>query len=157
MASSPAAGTSAAQSGPHPLQSLRDWPSRTVAHLLPATPTAPGRARAWTRQILWQWQLASVSDSAELVVSELSTNAVLASCPLVRPVIRLTLTLSQGELGVFVRDYCPGSPQPGNVRDEDEDENGRGLLLVEAMSTRWGWYAPADGAHGKVVWAVLSS
>lgn len=156
MASSPAAGANAAQRRPHPLRSLRDGPSRAVANLLPALPTAPGRARAWTRQILWEWQLASVCDSAELVVSELSTNAVLASRPLDRPVIRLTLTLSQGELGVFVRDYCPDSPQPANVSD-DEDENGRGLLLVEAMSTRWGWYSPADGAHGKVVWAVLSS
>ena len=120
-----------------------------------ALPTAPGRARAWTRRILREWQLAGLSDSAELVVSELVTNALLGSLPLDGPLIRLTVALDQGELGIFVRDYCPGAPQPANAGDEDE--NGRGLLLVEAMSSRLGWYPPEDGAPGKVVWAVLSS
>jgi len=39
----------------------------------------------------------------------------------------------------------------------DDDESGRGLLLVEAMSSRSGWYSAEDGAPGKVVWAALSS
>ena len=38
---------------------------------------------------------------------------------------------------------CPG----------DDAESGRGLLLVEAISTRWGWYATSDG---KVVWALCA-
>jgi anti-sigma regulatory factor (Ser/Thr protein kinase) len=118
-------------------------------------PTAPGRARAWTRRILRAWELTCLSDSAELVVSELSTNAILATRPLDGPFIRLTLTLNQGELGISVRDYSPGVPRPVNVGDEDE--NGRGLHLVEAMSARSGWYAPGDGAPGKVVWAALPS
>jgi anti-sigma regulatory factor (Ser/Thr protein kinase) len=122
---------------------------------LAALPTAPGYARAWTRRILGEWQLTSLSDSAELIISELSTNAVLALRPLDRPVIRLTLTLVKGELSIFVRDYCPGAPQPTNAAYEDE--NGRGLLLVEAMSSRSGWYASEDGAPGKVVWAALSN
>lgn len=154
MASSPAAGADAAQHRPHPLPSLRDGPARAVLDL-PARPTAPGRARAWTRQVLWEWQLTSGWDSAELVVSELSTNAVLASRPLDLPVISLTLTRNGGELGVLVRDYGPGSPQPAITGDQDE--NGRGLLLVEAMSARWGWHAPEDGGPGKIVWAILST
>jgi len=121
---------------------------------LDALPTAPCSARAWTRRILREWQLTCLSDSAELVVSELSTNALLASRPLDRSYIRLTLTFNQGELGIFVRDYCPGTPQPANVGDEDE--NGRGLLLVGAISSRSGWYPPRDGGPGKVVWATLS-
>ena len=80
---------------------------------------------------------------------------LLASLPLGRPFMRLILTLDQGELAIFVRDYCPGAPQPGNANDEDE--NGRGLQLVEAMSSRSGWHAPEDGTSGKVVWAALSS
>jgi hypothetical protein len=36
----------------------------------------------------------------------------------------------------------------------DDDESGRGLLLVEAISTKWDWYFPAE-TSGKVVWAVL--
>lgn len=154
MASNPAAGPDAAQHRPQPPRSLADGLSLAVLDLA-ARPTAPGHARAWTRRVLAEWQLTSVRDSAELVVSELSTNAVLASRPLARPVIRLTLIRDKHELAILVRDYCPGTPQPANAGDQDED--GRGLLLVEAMSIRWGWHSPEDGAPGKVVWAVLST
>jgi serine/threonine-protein kinase RsbW len=154
MATSTAASRNTVQHRSHPLHPLLDRPSRAVLDL-GALPTAPGRARAWTGRILREWQLAGLSDSAELVVSELVTNALLGSLPLDGPLIRLTVALDQGELGIFVRDYCPGAPQPANAGDEDE--NGRGLLLVEAMSSRSGWYPREDGAPGKVVWAVLSS
>jgi hypothetical protein len=36
-----------------------------------------------------------------------------------------------------------------------EAESGRGLLLVESLSTEWGTYRPA-GASGKVVWAIVT-
>ena len=125
--------------------------SRVVLDL-GALPTAPGCARAWTRQILWEWRLASLSDTAELIVSELTTNAVLASRRARRPFIRLTLTLDRGEVAILIRDFCPGAPQPRNAGTDDE--NGRGLFLVQAISRRSGWYPADDGAHGKVVWAV---
>lgn len=120
---------------------------------LGAVPTAPGCARAWTRQILWEWRLAGLSDRAELIVSELTTNAVLASRREGRSFIRLTLTLDQGELAILVRDSCSGTPQPGN--GGADDENGRGLFLVQVMSGRSGWYPADDGTPGKVVWAVV--
>jgi anti-sigma regulatory factor (Ser/Thr protein kinase) len=129
-------------------------PSRAVLDL-GALPTAPGRARAWTRQILSEWRLAGLLEVAEVIVSELVTNAMLASRRTDHPFIRLTLTFDQGELIILVRDYCPGSPQPRNVGEDDE--NGRGLLLVEAMSSRFGWHPSGDGASGKVVWAALAS
>jgi anti-sigma regulatory factor (Ser/Thr protein kinase) len=119
---------------------------------LGAVPTAPGCARAWTRQILWEWRLADLSDTAEVIISELTTNAVLASRREDRPFIRLILTLDQGEVAILVRDYCPGTPQPGNAGADDE--NGRGLFLVQALSGRSGWYPAGDGAPGKVVWAI---
>ena len=36
----------------------------------------------------------------------------------------------------------------------DEAENGRGLMLVEAISEQWGWYV-REGSDGKFVWAIL--
>jgi hypothetical protein len=36
-----------------------------------------------------------------------------------------------------------------------EADGGRGLLLVEGISARWGWYATQEPGGGKVVWAVL--
>jgi anti-sigma regulatory factor (Ser/Thr protein kinase) len=115
-------------------------------------PTAPGCARAWTRQILWEWHQADLSDAAAVIVSELTTNAVHASRRDGRPFIRLTLALDDDDLAILVRDYCPGTPQPGHAGANDE--NGRGLFLVQALSGRSGWYPADDGAPGKVVWAV---
>jgi anti-sigma regulatory factor (Ser/Thr protein kinase) len=136
---------------PHPPEPPPDRPPRAVLDL-GALSTGPGCARAWTRQILREWRLARLSDTAEVIVSELTTNATLISRRLGQPFIRLILTLDQGELAILVRDYCPGTPQPGNAGADDE--NGRGLLLVQAMSGRSGWYPADDGTPGKVVWAV---
>jgi anti-sigma regulatory factor (Ser/Thr protein kinase) len=122
---------------------------------LGAVPTAPGCARAWTRQVLWEWRLEDLSEAAEGIVSELVTNAALASRQLFSPVIGLVLTFDRGELAIVVRDFCPGVPQPRQAGADDE--SGRGLLLVEAMSDRSGWYPSEDGTPGKVVWAVLEA
>jgi anti-sigma regulatory factor (Ser/Thr protein kinase) len=126
-------------------------PPRAVLDL-GALPTAPGCARAWTRQVLREWHLARLSDTAEVIVSELTTNATLISRRFGQPFIRLILTLDQGELAIIVRDYCPGIPVSGNAGADDE--SGRGLLLVQAMGGRSGWYPADDGTPGKVVWTV---
>lgn len=138
----------------HPLRASQDHPPRAVLDL-GALPTAPRCARAWTRQVLREWRLAVLSDAAELIVSELTTNAMLASGGPGHPFIRLTLTLDRGELAISVHDHCPSAPEPRNAADDDE--HGRGLLLVEAMSSRSGWYSSEDGTPGKVVWAALAS
>ena len=118
-------------------------------------PTAPGCARAWTREILWEWGAAGLAESAELVASELVTNSVNACARLDGAGIRLVLTLGRGELAILVRDCHPGAPlagQPG-----PDDESGRGLLIVEALSDRCGWY-PLQGAQpAKITWAVISA
>jgi anti-sigma regulatory factor (Ser/Thr protein kinase) len=98
--------------------------------------------------------LARLTD-AQLIVSELVTNAMLTSRRHGRPFIRLILTHDQRELAILVRDYCPGIPHAGNPAEEDE--SGRGLFLVQSMSSRSGWYPPDDGTPGKIVWAALSS
>jgi len=122
---------------------------------LGAVLTAPRCARAWTREILWEWGAAGLADAAELVASELVTNSVNACVGLDQAAIRLILTLDQGELAVLVRDDHPGAPQarhPGA-----DDESGRGLLLTQALSDRFGWYPLEQGGPGKVVWAVLEA
>ena len=152
MAHGTATRRNAVQHRPHPLRP-HDRPPRAVLDL-GALPTTPGCARAWTRQVLAEWQLPALSDAAELIVSELTTNAMRACRLLDRPVIRLTLILNHSELAIAVHDHCPGAPEPRNAAADDE--NGRGLLMVEAVSTRSGWHTFQDGAPGKVVWAVLS-
>ena len=66
------------------------------------------------------------------------TNSLNACAGLDLAAIRLVLTLDQGELAILVRDSHPGVPlavQPGA-----DDESGRGLLIVEHLSDRCGWY-----------------
>ena len=129
-------------------------PPRAVLDL-GAVPTAPRCARAWTREILWEWGAAELADTAELLASELVTNSLKACAGLDLAAIRLVLTLDQGELAILVRDNHPGVPlavQPGA-----DDESGRGLLIVEHLSDRCGWYPLNDPEHAKVTWAVLTA
>jgi anti-sigma regulatory factor (Ser/Thr protein kinase) len=129
-------------------------PPRAVLDL-GAVPTAPRCARAWTREILWEWGAAELADTAELLASELVTNSLNACAGLDLAAIRLVLTLDRGELAILVRDSHPGVPlavQPGA-----DDESGRGLLIVEQLSDRCGWYPLNDQEHAKVTWAVLTA
>jgi len=144
----------AVQHRPRPPQPPPARPPRAVLDL-GAVPTAPGCARAWTRVVLREWQLAGLSDAGELIVSELATNALLASRREGAAYFRLILTRGQDELAILVRDFCHSVPRPQDAGEEDE--NGRGLLLVQAMSGRSGWYPADDGSPGKAVWAVLEA
>ncbi len=65
--------------------------------------------------------------------------------------IRLWLVSDKMQVVVLVWDASPLPPVPMDA--DDEAENGRGLLLVQALSARWGWHFPPD-MGGKVVWAL---
>lgn len=122
---------------------------------LGAVLTAPGCARAWTRQVLWEWGLAALADAAEAVVSELVANAVNASRAAGLTAVWLTLTVDRGRLAIRVRDFHPCAPQARTPGADDED--GRGLLLVAALSDQCGWYPLGGSGPGKVTWAVLAA
>jgi anti-sigma regulatory factor (Ser/Thr protein kinase) len=140
---------------PFPLAGTsEEWPRRTFLEL-GALPGAVPCARLHARQVLWEWNLTSLSESAELLVSELIANAVTASRSMVRCApVRLWLLAGTAQVLVMVWDACPRAPVPAEV-DEDA-ESGRGLLLVDAMSKRWDWYFPQEGSGGKVVWALAA-
>jgi anti-sigma regulatory factor (Ser/Thr protein kinase) len=131
-----------------------DWTLRSYLEL-GALPGAVPCARLHTRQVLWEWRLTRLSESAELVVSELITNAVAASASMAQmPPVRMWLMAGMAQVAVMVWDASPQPPTRANV--DGESENGRGLMLVEAMSERWDWYFP-ELSGGKVVWALTSA
>ena len=70
-------------------------------------PTAPRCARAWTREILWEWGAAELADTAELLASELVTNSLKACAGLDLAAIRLVLTLDKGELAIRAGGAAP--------------------------------------------------
>jgi anti-sigma regulatory factor (Ser/Thr protein kinase) len=133
------------------------WPLQSLLEL-GALPGAVPCARLHVRQVLWEWGIGNVAEAAELVVSELVTNAVKASPPVPETDTGLHVSLQleanvRGSLVVQVGDGHSDPPVRGEV-DEDA-ESGRGLLIVEALCDDWGWYWPDGGEHGKWVWAAM--
>jgi anti-sigma regulatory factor (Ser/Thr protein kinase) len=123
---------------------------------LAALPTAPGVVRGHVRSVAREWGLTDLSDTAELLASEIATNAVQASerVPTAGPAIIRVWIISDGlSMVIHVWDACPEMP----VAQEAalEDDGGRGLLLVRELSKDWGSYRKAEG--GKVVWVLVGA
>lgn len=113
-------------------------------------PSAVREARAEVRRQLEKWGLTDhedILDAAELLVSELATNALLHSASR----FRLTLTAAHGILRCEVADHGRRTPQ---VLEAGTSESGRGMFLVAALARRWGCHQ--DGP-GKTVWFELGT
>jgi anti-sigma regulatory factor (Ser/Thr protein kinase) len=135
----------------------------TASLRLAAVLTAVRCARDFVEQTLRLWNvLPGAIDDATLIVSELVTNAVLATGSTEvdpdfetlakAPILGLQLTAAKGVLLVEVWDTSTTSPE---LRQQYEDAlSGRGLFLVAMLAEQWGHYLPEYG--GKVVWAELA-
>ncbi|WP_405598924.1 ATP-binding protein [Streptomyces sp. NBC_01410] len=91
-----------------------------------------------------------LSDSAALIVAELTANAVTHARVQGRD-FELRLTLWPLTLRIEVSD-ARGDREPIPRPPTPDEETGRGLLLVDALATKWG---TADRIVGKTVWAEL--
>lgn len=110
---------------------------------VPQDPAAVARVRTACARRLTEWGVDDAAFTAELILSELITNAVrYGSEPIFVRVIRdraLIFEVSDGS-----------STSPRLRRARVTDEGGRGLFLVAQLSERWGTrYTPT----GKVIWA----
>jgi hypothetical protein len=135
----------------NPPGSASRWP-KTSRLVLGPLPGAVPCARLHAKVLLREWNLASLADEAELIVSELTTNALQASMPLTetQPIV-VDLLASHEWLIVQVWDALPTAP---DLRAYVPDaEAGRGLQIVAVLSDRWGFYRPQSG--GKIVWAAI--
>jgi anti-sigma regulatory factor (Ser/Thr protein kinase) len=127
------------------------WPLQDFIEL-GALPGAVPCARLHARHLLREWGLASLSESVELLVSELMTNATNASRSVERIApVRLWLLADKASVLLLIWDASTQAPVRMDIGEDAE--NGRGLLLVETISSRWGWYFPQE-TGGKVVWAL---
>lgn len=128
-----------------------DWPLWTSLELA-ALPTAVACARAHTKQVLWEWGLKELIDDAELLVSELMTNAITASwSPTEKGPVALRLLGNPERVCIEVWDQSSDDPAPRDV--DDEAESGRGFAVIEALSYGWGWRRVS--ATLKVVWCEV--
>jgi len=136
------------------------WQLRSSLEL-GALPTAVPCARLHARQLVWEWGLDGLAETAELLASELVTNAVQAMARREgRTAVRLQLFGDNARVRIEVWDADPQPPAPKDLAEHGipdlEGEGGRGLFLVEALSTRWDWYLTQEPT-GKVVWCELEA
>ncbi|WP_405683103.1 ATP-binding protein [Streptomyces sp. NBC_00057] len=118
---------------------------------LPAHPESVARARRLTRARIDEWRLdEDAREAAILIVSELVTNAVVHT-ESARVVCELHCLDRRLRIAVQDQGHQPGGPQLCRTAD---DEHGRGLLLVDAMSSSWGSRDAGYGS-GRIVWAEL--
>ncbi|WP_415958499.1 SpoIIE family protein phosphatase [Streptomyces sp. 021-4] len=114
-----------------------------------ADPEGLSDARAIVRQALADWDMAEFADDAELVTGELLVNvllhteggAVLTLEVLPEPVRRIRLSV-QDRSSAWPRRRTPG----------ETSTSGRGLLLLDAVATRWGIEPRGEG---KAVWCEI--
>jgi anti-sigma regulatory factor (Ser/Thr protein kinase) len=116
--------------------------------VLPSVEPRPERVpylRHQVRRVLQLWHLESLAWRVELVVTELTTNAVRHA----RTLFTVAMTWDGRRLRIEVSDAHPvprDQPSPDPL-------GGRGLLLVEQIADRWG-YDPHE--RGKTIWCEMT-
>jgi anti-sigma regulatory factor (Ser/Thr protein kinase) len=127
-------------------------------------PEAVPSARLHAKAVLMAWGLRGQAADAELVTSELVTNGVryaIEDAAGGEPFpVRLRLSAQTDGCAIHgvvieVWDSHPALPERAVSGQPSTATGGRGLVLVEALSSKWGCY-PARGG-GKVVWSVLTA
>ena len=144
-------------------QSGQPRPMDAGMFALVTLPTSPFWARRYTRSFLHSCHgmTESTAQTAELLVSELVTNAVRFSGDPARTLryserasaSLVSLSLRHFHDGLLIEVYDTDSNPPVRSSPDDDAENGRGLMLVDALSKEWSYFFLPDG--GKVVYCFL--
>jgi anti-sigma regulatory factor (Ser/Thr protein kinase) len=96
-------------------------------------PAAAGEARSQVRAAIRAWDVPVDPDVAQLLTSELVTNAIRHEAG---EIITLFITCCYGHLRVDVHDTSPFFPVLADAAADEE--TGRGLMLVDTLSAKWG-------------------
>ncbi|GAA2917206.1 ATP-binding protein [Streptomyces mexicanus] len=122
---------------------------------IPNDPRAVTVSRRTLRLILTMHGLIRLVDLAELLATELVSNAVRHT----KGPAALRVRWSAGVLRIGAWDADPAPPEPPVPLEQVVDlEEGRGLALVKACADLWGWQPLSrEGNRGKVVWCELGA
>lgn len=119
---------------------------RAASAVFAALPRSVGAARAFTTSVLGTWELSHVSDTAELLVSELITNVVKHAGGVA------TLSVSVRD-ALVIQVWDVSAAPPVRRAPADDDIGGRGLELVDLLAKEWGCDILTAG--GKITWFAL--
>jgi anti-sigma regulatory factor (Ser/Thr protein kinase) len=122
----------------------RAVPPALIYHL-PGDTRSPAAARSLVRDALATFS-ADTSELAQLLVSELVTNAVLHA----RTPVVLQVRIDGDRVKVAVNDGSGTCPKPGAT--SAGATGGRGLQLVNSLAGSWGWQQTLGG---KCIWFEL--
>jgi anti-sigma regulatory factor (Ser/Thr protein kinase) len=132
-----------------PTRSTRQTELQLLRIRLATGPAAPAEARGEVRAAIQSWEVPVDLDIADLLISELVTNAIRHEAG---ETILLAISCSSGQLRVDVHDTSCALPM--QVDAPADAETGRGLTLVASLSDEWGYYLTPGG---KAVYFALSS
>ncbi|MFF4016396.1 ATP-binding protein [Streptomyces sp. NPDC001843] len=141
--------SSTRQAGEDADETERTRPPQLRRRLGRADLRAVPEARRALRELLTHWGKPGRSEIAELLTSELVTNALVHT----DHEALLTAVVGQHGLRVEVRDFVARRPRLC-MPDADDGTHGRGLLLVQSLADAWG--VRAHGV-GKAVWFELDA
>lgn len=108
---------------------------------LAADPRAVAEARRQLRATIAVWDVPVDCETAELLVSELVTNAVTHDGA---SAVIMAVRVARGRLRIDVHDSSAELPAPQDDPPLDA-EGGRGLLLVDTLADEWGYYRTPGG------------
>jgi anti-sigma regulatory factor (Ser/Thr protein kinase) len=128
---------------------IADGPTVEVWLELPDSLHAPAKARKLVAANIHALPQELRAD-VDILVCEVVTNAVRHG----RPDFLLHLLTSPGLVHIDVRDHSADLPTMPAERTSTTDPGGRGLVIVDALATRWG-VKPEVGTSGKTVWFDL--
>jgi anti-sigma regulatory factor (Ser/Thr protein kinase) len=124
------------------------WPVQDARTMrLAATPVSIGVARTQVAELCERGGLASLADTAALLVSELVTNAIMHGSG----DITLSVHCDDSQVIVGVSDESTEPPLI-NKNPPTDRLGGRGLFLVDTLANSWDYQIAADG---KTVWFCL--
>ena len=116
----------------------------TMSRRLRPHPSSVGAGRRFIRQVLQEHRRDDLCEAAELVISEVVTNALLhGTAPRT-----LTVEVRADSVRIEVADGSPVLPRVHGFASTAS--TGRGLRLLNSLASRWG--ADPDPDDGKVVW-----
>lgn len=125
--------------------SIERCPDPDSGGLSAADAAWPKRLRRIVRASLTHWGRPDLVETAELLLTELATNAFRHGCGLD---VGVRVSIQSDHLKIEVNDGSPSRPELRHA--ELDDEGGRGLFLVDCMASAWG-----VTGHGTTTWCTL--